>query len=332
MNLQYDALHSRSGFVDRSTRGRIRLTGADRRSYLQGLLTNDIAALEPGTGCYSAMLTANGRMITDMRVLELGDAILLDLPEQTATLVREKLETFVFSEDVTVADVAPQLDHFGLYGPQSATVLRAALSKLTAAGESAPTEDRLRTLRFFDNTKWDVHGEAIIVAKSDDFGLDGFEMYVPRASASALQTALIGAGAVTVDEQVLETCRIEAGRPEFGIDMTDDTIPLEAGIEERAISHTKGCYVGQEIIIRVLHRGHGRVARRLVTILVDGRVPSRADKILAAEKEIGFVTSATHSPAAGQPIALGYVHRDFAHAGTTVLVATSDGIVGARVK
>src|SRR5262249_51979315 len=138
-------------------------------------------------------------------------------------------------------------------------------------------------------------------------------------------------GGIQVDDEVVEMCRVEGGRPLFGLDMNEDTIPLEAGIEDRAISLTKGCYVGQEVIIRVLHRGHGRVARRLVGIAVEpgSPVPSPRDRIATSDRDIGVVTSAVQSLALGGPIALGYVHRDFVQPGTTVVVGSQPGKVEA---
>ena len=114
--------------------------------------------------------------------------------------------------------------------------------------------------------------------------------------------------------------RIERGRPRFGADMTEETIPLEAGLEERAISRTKGCYVGQEVIVRVQDRGHGRVARKLVGLTFDAgsNIPAPRRRVQSADREIGRVTSATWSPALARPIALGYVHRDFTEPGTHV--------------
>jgi folate-binding protein YgfZ len=157
------------------------------------------------------------------------------------------------------------------------------------------------------------------VARIDQLGVPGFVLYVDAAQRSALEEALLAAGALRVSDESLEAARIESGYPVFGIDMTDDTIPLEAGIEDRAISFSKGCYVGQEIIIRVLHRGGGRVARKLVTLRIDGHVPLRGAKLYAGEREIGTITSAAESTRLG-PIALGYVHRDFVAPGTAVLV------------
>jgi folate-binding protein YgfZ len=322
---EYDALRRTAGVLNRSSRGRFRLAGEDRRGYLQGLLTNDIAALGPGTGCYAAMLTANGRMMSDMRVLELGDAILIDLPGQTAPLVLSKLEEFIFSEDVVVADLSQSLAQLGVYGPGSPEILSAALGRLASSGEPSPGAGQLSALNQFDNTRWDLRGAPAFVARSDDFGIDGFEVYVDSAAVDSLERALAEAGALNVSEAAADVCRIEAGRPAFGADMDQDTIPLEAGIEDRAISLTKGCYVGQEIIIRVLHRGHGRVARRLVGIVLEGSPPARGARLMAGGRDAGTITSAARSPALERTIALGYVHRDLVEPGTRLEVAGAEG-------
>ena len=154
--------------------------------------------------------------------------------------------------------------------------------------------------------------------------MPGFCAYLSAANRQTLVAALDAAGAREVSAEAIAAARLEAGYPVFGADMTADTIPLEAGIEPRAVSTTKGCYVGQEVIIRVLHRGHGRVARRLVTLKLDGEGAEARSKILDGDREVGFVTSVATSPASG-PIALGYVHRDFAEPGTTIEVVCDDG-------
>ena len=138
-----------------------------------------------------------------------------------------------------------------------------------------------------------------------------------------MSAALVAAGALHATQATLEAARVEAAYPVYGIDMTSDTIPLEAGIEDRGISLTKGCYVGQEVIIRVLHRGHGRVARKLVLLQVEGEVPPRDAKIFSADRDVGFITSPARSPRLGA-IALGYVHRDFVEPGTAVDVQAGD--------
>ena len=325
---QYRALRDGAGFVNRSERGRLRLTGADRRDYLQGLLTNDIAALSPGTGCYACLLTAQGRMIADMYVIETGDAILMDLERAVTARVREHLAQFVFSEDVEVTDVSGSTAQLGIFGPDAAHIV----NRVFESHGSAPTTADLESLRVLENRTWNwsaspEHSESpLTLVRRDDLGGLGFDVWIGTEHSDALIAALRSAGALAVDPEVADVCRIENGRPLFGRDMTTDTIPLEAGIEDRAISLTKGCYVGQEIIIRVLHRGQGRVARRLVGLTLDptASVPGVGSTIHANDREIGDVTSAAMSPALGRPIALGYVHRDFVKSGTEVRIA--DGL------
>ena len=324
---QYGALREGSGLVDRSYRGRLRLRGQDRRDYLQGLLTNDIAGLTPGTGCYSAILTAQGRMISDMYVVETGESVLIDLEPEVLERVRGLLEQFVFSEDVQVADDTSSLAQLGVLGPKSADVISGALT-----GDSGSIRAELESLPVLSNRTRDWHGAPVVIVRRDDAGVPGFDLLIDRGQAGALADALRLAGAIAIDRSTTEITRIEAGRPMFRRDMNEDTIPLEAGIEERAISLTKGCYVGQEIIIRVLHRGHGRVARRLVGLTLDGRdVPAPGDRVRAGDREIGTVTSAVWSPALERAIALAYVHREFVEASTSVEVVSAKAVLPATV-
>jgi folate-binding protein YgfZ len=326
---EYDALVDGAGWLERTDRGRLHLSGADRRTYLQGLLTNDIAALAPGDGCYAAMLTPQGRMVADMRVLELGDRILIDLERSLTAAIGERFDQFIFSEDVSVSDESVALAQIGLYGPRCAAVLAGALARLDSG--SGAGEDDLRRLRPFRNVQLRAGTAPLIVAASDDFGVEGFELFLEPSGVEALRGAVAAAGAVPVHMETAEVCRIESGRPRFLQDMDEQTIPLEAGIEGRAISQTKGCYVGQEIIIRVLHRGHGRVARRLVGLLVDGPPPAHGDRLRSGDREVGFVTSGAHSPALGRAVALGYVHRDYVEPGTLLTIAAVGGETAASV-
>ncbi len=329
--VHYRALHEGAGLFERTDRGRLLLTGSDRRSYLQGLLTNDVAALEPGTGCYSAYLTAQGRMIADMRVFETGDAVLVDLDAAVAPSVRDRWTQFIFSEDVTVQDLSASTAQIGIYGPSAASALAAALASASQEGGSALTADALNAMAPYANTKGVFDAAPVFVLRSDDAGVPGFDVVCPSELKPALLAALRRAGAVDVGPGAVETARVEAGRPLFRVDMDEETIPLEAGIEDRAISLTKGCYVGQEIIIRVLHRGHGRVARRLVGLTFDPTaiVPSKGDVIRAGAREVGAVTSGVRSPVLDRPIALGYVHRDFVAPGTELTVGDARATVTA---
>ena len=303
-------MRSGAGLLERSHLGRLLLTGADRRAYLQGLLTNDIEALTPGTGCYAALLNARGRMISDMRVLELGNAVLLDVPAALAEAVRAHLDRFVFSEDVQVRDVTGERAELGLYGPAAATVASTVLH---------PTID-LSSLPFYGSAVVRHGDHDVLVVGSDEPGVTGFDFIVEAAAESSLADALRAAGAVDVGREAANAVRVEAGRPRFGEDMDEETIPLEAGIEDRAISRTKGCYVGQEVIVRVLDRGQGRVARHLVGLELTSSVEAGA-AIAAGDRDIGKITSVARSPALERWIALGYVHRDHASEGTAVTVA-----------
>ena len=310
---RYTAAHQGATALDVQTRGRVRIEGADRRSYLQGLLTNDIEALSSGSGCYAALLTAQGRMISDMRVFELGDAVLLDLPLERAPRVATHLTDFVFSEDVTVHDVSSTLSHLVVLGATAAKALT------------------LEPLRAFENRRVIVGGVEVTAAGNDDFGVPAIDLFVESAQKPAVLAALAQAGVASIDEEIAEVLRIEAGTPRFGVDMDENTIPLEAGIEDRAISATKGCYVGQEVIIRVLHRGHGRVARKLVGLVFapDARVPIRGESLQAGNRQVGHVTSSAWSPVMGRPIALGYVHRDFASPDSVVQTGGENGQIAA---
>ena len=308
----YQAAHGRAATIDRSDRGRIVVSGRDRAAYLQGLLTNDIVALKSGEGCYAAYLTPQGRMIADVFAYELGDVMLLTVPRAQQNSVLEKLDQMVFSEDVQLGDVTDTFFVVAVVGPAAAAVLRGVIGG-TAEGIELLPEHGNRRVRFEDR--------AAVVTRVTDTGQAGYDIYVESHQARALREALGAAGVAEADAATAEALRIEAGIPRFGADMDGDTIPLEAGIETRAISFSKGCYVGQEVIIRVLHRGHGRVARRLVGVVADGEAaPPAGSHVTVDGREIGSVTSSTMSPALGRPIALAFVHRDFVAPGTAVVV------------
>ena len=316
----YDAARRRAAFLDRSHRGRIVVSGTERASYLQGLLTNDIVALQAGHGCYAAYLTAQGRMIADLDVYELGDVLLLAMSGGVKDTVMARLDQFIFSEDVQLGDVTGTFAQIAVVGPESATMVASIVHGLSA--------EALRAMAEHGNVRGEWAGGAAIVTRVADTGEAGFDLYVECAQAGALKAALATAGASELDEATAEALRIEAGVPLFGRDMDEETIPLEAGIESRAISFSKGCYVGQEVIIRVLHRGHGRVARKLVGLTLDGEdAPEAGAAVRSGDREIGSVTSSTASPALQRPIALAYVHRDFFEPGTTVTVGDQTATV-----
>lgn len=294
----YRALTEVAAVVRRGDRGVLLVTGADRLTWLQGLLTNDVLALPVGGICEAAYLTPQGRMITDLRVLNEAERTLLDVPAVLAGSLQQRLDALLFAEDAQIADVSDAIGVVDVHGPR--------------AGEM-------------------VAGQPVV--RHDVFELPGYSAFLPIAGINAFVATLCERGAVETTLETLDVIRVEAGRPAFLIDMDEHTIPLEAGIEDRAISFAKGCYVGQEVIVRVTHRGGGRVAKRLVGLrLASGDLPKAGSVVRADGREIGRLTSVVRSPVLGANVALGYVHRDFVEPGTAVeVVATSSAIIAAEV-
>jgi folate-binding protein YgfZ len=271
----YKAVSEQGGVARRVDRGVLAVSGADRATWLQGLLTNDVEAMKDGDTRYAAYLTPQGRMISDMNVVARGDRLLLDVPAPLAASLRDRLDGLIFSEDVQIAD-------------ESASLL--VWTIVTT------------------NALIDIVGDALPAEYA----------HLPA-----------------IDLDTFEVIRIERGVPRFLVDMNEDTIPLEAGIEDRAISFTKGCYVGQEIIVRVTHRGGGRVAKKLVRWMADDAaalVPLPGSTLRAADKDIGRVTSAAFSPANNRVVGLGYVHRDYTARDTDVTIVWKDASIKAVVQ
>jgi folate-binding protein YgfZ len=325
----YTAARETAAVFDRSWRGKIAVAGGDRRTYLHAMLTNDVLALAPGSGCYAAYLTPQGRIIADMSVLELGDLVLLDLDPAVTTTVLQTLDQFIFSEDVKLGDLSEAFGKLTVVGPQSARVVAGVISGLDQPGLD---ESELAAWTEFRNVRAGFRGQTALVAASWDSGEAGFDLYVERPLVPELASALAEAGAVSAGSADWDTLRVEAGRPAFGCDMDSDTMVLEAGIEGRAISFTKGCYPGQEIVIRILHRGQGRIPGRIVGLRVVGdAVPNPGDLVRGADRDAGRVTSAVWSPRAGGPIALAMVHRDFLAPGTDLSIGHGDQALPATV-
>ncbi len=314
-------------------RRQIAVSGPDRAAFLQGLLTNDIPALTAGRGCYAAWLTPQGRMLTDLHVLESGDMLLLDVPAPDAEQTAERLEQFHFTEDVQIANLAGSLRSVWLHGPLASQILTSV-----AAHKGPPNDARDASLHGdgdaqgdggfagwanYQNTRTEIAGTPVVIARIDQLGVPGYVIYVDVQREAALTRQLASAGAVPATPQTLEAARIEAGYPVFGIDMTTDTIPLEAGNRGPRDLADKG-------LLRRAGSDHPRAASRPRARRSQACRPARgrrlcrrtAPKIFAGDREIGVVTSAAHSPRFGA-IALGYVHRDFIEAGTVVDVGAA---------
>jgi folate-binding protein YgfZ len=349
----YHAARTASAFIDLSARGRIAVCGDDRASYLQGLLTNDIAELRSGDGCYATYLTPQGRIVADMQVLNLGAELLLDVHPTVTGMLVDLFREFVFTEDVSIEDRTTQWVAFGVHGPESARVVSEVV-RLSVGDGSAPVDlSELDGYPEYRQLAGRFESVPVVTARSNETGEVGFMLYVDAGAGEALVNALAKAGAAELDAATFDLLRVEAGRPAFPADLNRETIPLEAGIQDRAISMTKGCYVGQEVIVRILHRGQGRVGRLLVGLAFESQAEPRGEPpavgaILSASpgagdpaasggdaaQPVGAITSSVWSPALDRPIALGYVKRELAEAGTK-LVATDgerqlSGVVTSR--
>jgi folate-binding protein YgfZ len=280
----YRAFTTGAGVVTRGDRGVLTVTGPDRLTWLQGLVTNDVVALPVGGICDAAYLTPQGRMISDMRVVNLSDRTLLDVPASLSASLAARLEALLFSEEAHISDSSSEIAVVDLHGP--------------AAPQISAGLDMIR---------------------DDAFELPGYSAFVAAPAVEEFVGEIVRRGAAETTLETLDVVRVEAGRPAFLVDIDEHTIPLEAGLERRAISFTKGCYVGQEVIVRVTQRGGGRVARRLIGLRFSkAELVKAGDPVYSGERAIGRVTSVSWSPALAATIALGYVHRDFVEPGTAV--------------
>jgi tRNA-modifying protein YgfZ len=297
-------------FRRRRERGVLRVTGRDRIEWLNGLLTNDLKSREGPRACPALWLTPQGRMITDLVVLELGDETWLDVPASLAASLAERLDRMIFAEDARVTDASNELTSTGVYGSGATELLREALGQGSTRGVS--TDPDALAIGHSQG------GGRVVFTHALGAGLPGVHVYQAQADAQRFEDAVL-AGRRRLDEHDATVLRVERGIPEFLVDIGEETIPLEAGLDA-AISHTKGCYVGQEIIVRIRDRAHGRVARKLVGLQISGSVvPHVPQGVTSGGRQAGRVTSAVMS-AVGYPIALATLLRDFTEPGTGVVL------------
>lgn len=280
--------------------------GDDRVSFLHGMLTNDIQGLTAGSGCHAALLDERARVITDLRVYAADTQLSLDVLAWRADVLRERLDRFIIADDVELRETDELQPLVQVQGPLAAAVAREALGA-----------DVLPAARF-GHQRLTFNGLAVGVARVSEIDDQGMSVWGPVAARVALLDACVEAGAVRAGMLTLDVLRIEAGIPWPGIDTDDSTLIMEMDLAS-AISSSKGCYLGQEVVERVRARGH--VNRHLCGLVLEGGdVPARATPLLAGEREVGHVTSAAHSPLVGGVIALGIIHRKHATPGTQVRV------------
>jgi tRNA-modifying protein YgfZ len=303
LDAQYRQLREECGLLDRSDRGKLMISGGEAAEYLQGQLTNDVEALAPGEGQYAALLDRKGHLQADMRVLRISpEEIWIDTESEALAAAQRHLEMYKIGRAVAIADLTAERAILSLIGPRSVEI----------AGSAALPEDA--------SEEASVGGaECLAVGTAG-----GIDLIAKAADAASLRDALTSAGAVEVGVKAAEVVRIEAGTPRFGAEMGSETMPAEAGIVERAVSFTKGCYIGQEPVARLHYKG--RPNRHLRGLELSAPAPPGAGLRLG-EKEVGRVGSACVSPARG-PIALAIVRRE-AEPGAELAVG-EDGVT-ARV-
>ena len=316
---EHAALCATAGVLDLSFRGRLCLTGADRVRLLNGQVTNNVKDLAAGAGCYAALVTAKGKMQSDLNIYNLPDELLLDFEPGLTAEISQRFDKYIIADDVQVVEVAPHYGLLSVQGPRAWSVVE----KL-GLGFSRPDQP----LQF--SSVNDATSGELYCMNQPRTGGNGFDLFTPTASLRTVAEKLIAAaealGGRACGWTALEMARIEAGIPRFGVDMDETNLPPEAGIDARAVSYSKGCYIGQEVIARI--RTYGQVAKALRGLrLADGLkvLPKKGDKLYRGDKEIGYVTSALASPALKTNIAFAYVRREHNQPGTELVLKTSDG-------
>jgi folate-binding protein YgfZ len=293
------SVRSGVGLLDRSARARLEVSGSDRYSWLQGMVTNDVRLLEGGDKAISAcILDATGHLLADMAIVRRSDNLILDLNWENRRKVIEVLDRYIIMEDVEIVDQSEFLACLSVQGPKANDISEMLSLEL----------------------EWTV-------CPSDHTGEGGFDIYLKADESAELWGKLVEYGIQPVGEIAAEILRIEAGIPRYSVDMDETNIPLECNLEATHISHDKGCYVGQEIIARIHSRGHTN--RALTGFFHDGRDgPANGERILShidgEHRDIGWITSVTYSPTLDRPIAIGYLRHEYREPGT--VVATESGL------
>jgi folate-binding protein YgfZ len=287
------ALREGCGLLDRSERGKLALTGSGAKALLQGQVTNDVEALTAGSGCYAAVLTAKGKMLGDLRILDTGDELWLDTERSALQAVFNVVHRSRIGFDVELHRRTLQQGLLSLIGPDARAV---------AGAEDLPVAEHA-------NASGSVEGIRVLRVVTDA----GIDLVCDAEQTAALAAALRERGAVTVAEAAAECLRVEHGRPRYGVDLDETTIPQEAGLNERAVSFTKGCYVGQETVARLHYKG--KPNRHLRGLRLSVPVPPGTELTLEG-RPVGTLGSVADSPLHG-PIGLALVRRE-APPGTTL--------------
>jgi folate-binding protein YgfZ len=298
LTAEYATLTERCGLIDRSERGKLALTGAGAVEFLNGQVTNELVGLKPGEGCYAAFLTHKGKMLGDLRILAVGEAdeqpreLLLDTERTALQALFDMIRRFKVGYEVELHKRTVECSLISLVGPDANEIATRAFGLSPASRAEREHGHLLLSL-----------GQTPVRLICTDVGLDAL---FDSSAIETVRSILVQAGAVEVSEATAEVVRVERGRPRYGIDLDESTIPQEAGLNERAVSFTKGCYVGQETVARLYYRG--KPNRHLRGLRLSEPVETGAELRLG-ERPVGHLCSSVLSPALG-PIGLALVRRE----------------------
>jgi len=296
----YRAATEGVALLDRSQAGKLALSGPGATEFLDSVLSNDIAALDPGHGLDATLLTHNGRMLAEVRVLRTQDELLLDTERVALQALFDALHQFRLGYDAQLHKRTLESGLLSLIGPAAGDVLAASPGALE-----------------HDHREGSLAGRPVRLIRT----YTGIDVLCSSADTIEVAAALAAAGAAPIEEATAETVRIERGRPRFGVEIDETTMPQEAGLHERAVSYTKGCYIGQETVARLYWKG--RPNRHLRGLALNGAVAPGATLALGA-REVGVLGSFALSPTHG-PIGLALVRRE-AEPGAVLSVAGAEGV------
>jgi tRNA-modifying protein YgfZ len=298
---EYEALRTRAIVVDRSHRARMRITGQRAAETLTGLVTNDVVALESGHGHYAAALTPKGKIVADVRVFRDDDGLLVDTGPRAAEGWSALVRKYVNPRVAPYRDESSTMRDIGVFGPNARHVVAA----MTGASAAA-----LGVLPLYGHATAAVDAARVFVARVPDLGVEGFELFMPAEVFDALWRVALDGGAEPAGLAAWEVARVEAGRPEWGLDIDDTTMPQEANLDDlHAISYTKGCYTGQEVVARVHFRGHVNRHLRGLRAPTADPPPTGAQLVDESGRPVGEVRTGVSSPRLGG-IALAMVRRE----------------------
>ncbi len=307
-----------AGLIDLSVRGRILISGSEAVPFLNGLITNDMKTLAANTWMPAAFPNVQGRLLAAVRVIHRDDGFLIDTESATQDTVVKLLERFTLAGDFRLAELTQDTALVSIQGAKTPEIVAAIFDETVAT----LGRDKVASVAW--------QGKQITLIRATHTAEDGFDLFVKATEVETLRDAFIKAGAQPIGNDTVETLRLEAGIARYGIDMDETNVVTETNLDD-AVSFTKGCYIGQEIIARIKYRGH--VAKKLSGLIFESEVSleSGAKIFSSDDKEIGRVTSVAYSPRLGRTIALGYLKYDYLAPETNVKVISSEKELLAKV-